>query len=776
MKPAETKARLARLRRRARLVLWTEALLRAALAPCGVMLAYLLLVLLGLGGLLTEAAALAALAAALLFAMRRFQGPSFARIDRRIEQVTGLDHRPINATEDRLIPSSELAAALWQAHQARAAAQIAGARTGVPQLRLAEHDPLALRAGLLLGLLVAAIIAGSALPERLADLVILPRWPAGQGAEIAAWLTPPAWSGEAPRLIGASHRITALRGSRFSMIATGAGRQPPAARFTAQKFTSQKLRFAKLGAGSFRTALKLSHNGEITAGSFWHRIARYRVVITKLTLPRVAFAALPMPDPDGKRVDIAYHASDSYGLAAIALHIIPAAAPKARPETAPIGSPARARTATATVRLDLLSSPYAGLPVTARLTARDIAGGTASSAPAMLTLPAPVLKNASARAIEALRQRLALDPASRAGTARGLSQLAAAPPGPLTAATDLRLVAFAEALARQGKLAAHPVTQLWNFVQQAEQGRAYSTAKALARAQAALSHALSKMLAKHQIDQNKLNQLLNNLNKALAAHMAALNTQDEHNQAQNAQPFDPQTINRLAQQIAQEERQGKQAAARRDMQKLQRMLKQLQSAKPMNAADKARGQAAAKAGSALSKLIQGEAHLLGKTASPSASLPGSGAPQAPSLSAAQQQLRQALQQLQHNLAAHQLPPLPGLGASGKAMGQAGAHLQQGDQPGAMPGERAAIAGLQQAAAALAKLGNGQQQGLSGLGQRGTGKTGQSGMDEHGSIDLKTGNKPSPAQKIEQDIMHRDANPALPAPAHHYYHRLLGHQY
>jgi hypothetical protein len=193
----------------------------------------------------------------------------------------------------------------------------------------------------------------------------------------------------------------------------------------------------------------------------------------------------------------------------------------------------------------------------------------------------------------------------------------------------------------------------------------------------------------------------------------------------------------------------------------------------MSASEEARAQAAAKAGSSLNKMVQGEAQLLGQTASAPHGTP----PQ--SLAAAQRRLHQALQRLRQGLASAKLPRLPGLGDSGKAMGQAGTSLRQGDQQGAMAGERAAIASLQQAASALAKLGQGQgkgqQEGRSGLGQHGSGKTGQSGMDEHGSIDLKAGNKATPARRIEQDIIHRDANPGLPAPAHHYYHRLLGHQ-
>lgn len=776
-------ARLARLRRRAILVLWAEALTELVLAPLGVVLAYLVMVLFGLGGIITEAAALAGLLLTLGYTVHRFRAPTANEADRRIERASGFAHRPINAFEDRVVPSrGPLAIGLWNAHQARLARQLAGARTGFPHWHLAERDPLGLRAALALGLIVAAIIAGPELPARMADFIILPRWQSAPGAELASWLTPPPWSGEAPRLIGASHDIAALPGSHLALIVTGAGRSAPSA-----AAEGHKVAWTALGGGSFRADLVLRHDGAITAGPFWDRLAAYRVSITPLIAPTIGFAGQPGPNQDGKRTDIPYQAKDRYGLTAIRLSIRPSAR-QAKPETVSIPLQAAApHRQSDRARLDLLASPYAGMAVGARLEAHDVAGLDAKSAEAAMILPAPKFTNASARAIEALRQQMALDPESHAQVAAALGDVAAAPPGPLTASTDLQLAAFASALGDDLPSAAHPITQLWTFVQMAEQGQAYRTAQALARARAALDHALSKMLATHHADAGKLDRLLHKFDQALAAHLAALRSQNpaQNSASPEAKPLDPAALHRLAETIARETRQGDQAAAQRDIQKLEQMLRQLQSAQPMSAAQQARAQAAAnaaaKAGASLSKLMQGEAQLLDQTATAQQGMNPS-----QSLAAGQNRLQQALQQLRQALAHAGLMHLPGLGESGKAMGKAAQHLQQGDQPGAMPSERAAIGALQQAAGALARMGQtspnqgspsgSTAEGAAGLGQLGQGNTGQSGADREGRINLKPGQRESPAQMIERELINRDANPALPSSAHDYYRRLLGHQY
>ncbi len=102
------------------------------------------------------------LAAALLPAVRGFRLPGRGAERRRIEQASGLAHRPLTALADRIGSGGEDAAslALWLAHRARMAAQLRQLRIGWPQAGLVRRDPLALRTALALALLLAAVDAG----------------------------------------------------------------------------------------------------------------------------------------------------------------------------------------------------------------------------------------------------------------------------------------------------------------------------------------------------------------------------------------------------------------------------------------------------------------------------------------------------------------------------------------------------------------------------------------------------------------------------------------
>ncbi|HQU01624.1 MAG TPA: hypothetical protein PLI12_04155, partial [Acetobacteraceae bacterium] len=85
---------------------------------------------------------------------------------------------------------------------------------------------------------------------------------------------------------------------------------------------------------------------------------------------------------------------------------------------------------------------------------------------------------------------------------------------------------------------------------------------------------------------------------------------------------------------------------------------------------------------ALDQLTQQQAQLLDKT--------GQAQGQTNGLTDQQNQLSQALQALREQAAQAGLPGLPGLAQGQRAMGEAGQHLQTGDQSGAMAAQRAAI--------------------------------------------------------------------------------------
>jgi uncharacterized protein (TIGR02302 family) len=149
---------------------------------------------------LTILAAFAMALAWFVWRTLRFVMPDRAAAFTRVEQATGVLHRPATALTDRLAsrPDDQIGQALWMAHRRRMLAALGKLRAGVPAPRLARRDPFAVRFLVILLFFVGFVVAG---PERLGRL-----YEAFQGGEstvaavarIDAWVTPPTYTGRPP--------------------------------------------------------------------------------------------------------------------------------------------------------------------------------------------------------------------------------------------------------------------------------------------------------------------------------------------------------------------------------------------------------------------------------------------------------------------------------------------------------------------------------------------------------------------------------------------------
>lgn len=137
-----------------------------ALAALGTFLVLALFDLLpSLPGLLHAAILIglgAAFMAGVAAAFGRTVVPDITSARRRIEQASGLEHRPLQALSDRPSGTPDTGStALWEAHRRRMAAAARHLRIGLPHAGFAARDPFGLRAALAILLLLAAIDAGS---------------------------------------------------------------------------------------------------------------------------------------------------------------------------------------------------------------------------------------------------------------------------------------------------------------------------------------------------------------------------------------------------------------------------------------------------------------------------------------------------------------------------------------------------------------------------------------------------------------------------------------
>src|SRR6195952_6142763 len=101
--------------------------------------------------------------------------------DRGLENRPGLVHRPLSVLTDKPAVGDNVGLALWQAHAARALAEIHRLRVGLPRPGLARLDPRALRFGLLLALVACFGIANMDAPARL-YAAVTPSLPAAPGS------------------------------------------------------------------------------------------------------------------------------------------------------------------------------------------------------------------------------------------------------------------------------------------------------------------------------------------------------------------------------------------------------------------------------------------------------------------------------------------------------------------------------------------------------------------------------------------------------------------
>jgi hypothetical protein len=734
----------------------------------------------------------AALVAVVIWGVRTVQRPSAAEVDRRIERDSGLARWNLAMIEDRLVaaPGSALPVGtvqLFAAHRGRLAREVAAARVGAPVLDLFVHDRFGLRAVLLLGLVVAAALAGPQAAPRLALGFAPPRL-LGPRPKVQLWLTPPGWTGQAPVVLGPVAQKQVLAGSSLSLIVTGVGHGDagPAVRFGG---VAQNL--AALGGGSFRARVPIERSGVLRVGSFWRHLLRLRVMVLAPSAPRVAFAGMPVQDRDGGE-KIAWRIDSPYGVKSLLLRLRPARRdnPLVRLPTQDVVLGARAA-GMGSERVRVAASRYAGLMVRAKLVATNQRLMVGRSPPLQFHLPAPMLRNATAMQIFLLRQQLALHPAADAAVAAGLARLAASPPGKVTAATDLAMQAAAAHFAHRA--VSHPFTLLWRLIERAEQGVGYRTAQRLAASRAALERALRRDIAHGAVDHAALQRLVRAVERASAAHLAAVGGAPAA-QSAAAQARVNRAVERQVQRIAREAQAGETARAAADLRQLDRMLRGLQQARPMRAAQAAQAQARARQAQAqarqLAQMMRAQSALLDQTiaaAHPAfsglqkrggqklgAEKPGGAGSQ--NLAGAQAGLQAQAQALAQQMTGASMAGGRILTAAA-AMAQAQARLQAGDPAGAAPAQRAAIAALQQAGQMMARAqaaSRAQQAGSTpGGATAGDGTRGPEGAVGGGVFDLKRAGQDDVARRIERSLIKRDARPGLPARAHDYYRRLLG---
>ena len=791
----------------ARLILLIERLAPLGLALFGIIGLFLLAAWLGLVRLLPAwlhliilLVALAAIVASCWRYLRRFRIPSQAEAIRRLERDSDLNHRPLTHLTDRAVdlgndPAQKL---LWAHYRARLLRSIGTLRLSAPQSDFTQRDPYALRALLLLLVLVSFLIAGNLGWQR-ALQAMTPNFAgyiASDTITIDAWITPPDYTSLPPISLSAGngsvdHRILVPTGSKLLVQAQGVGAQ---AKLLAN---GDSTAFEMLDPLTQRIETVLKSGDRIAIEATGHTFAEWQITVAPDLPPTAAFATDPTGTERGAlRVD--YKATDDYGVKDLRLYI------QRGKETieAPLSlSVTDNKTPSGSTYLDFTANPWAGLPVELRLVARDALGQVGASSPVSMTLPERRFYHPIARAlIEERKHLVAADLTNRDALTKIAQSLLTIDQQP--EAFDNNVAAFLGInLAWRQLTASEQMSEadrtdleqlLWDTALDIEDGGVSLALRELRR----LQHELQDALARHASPE-EIEQLMNKLQQAMNDYVSNLQQQLQRAISKGMQPgrvnpnslkLSQSQLNDMLNDARRMAEAGSADSAQQMLDHLQQLLEGLQAgvSPQMGQGQNDQNQQMM---NDLARIMQGQQKLLQDSFRMQRQQSGADSQQAdgqgadPSQDAgAQEDLRSALGKLMRDVgnAAGNLPG--GLGQAEQAMRRATQSLQQGDLAGASEAQNQALNNLQQGMQDLGKMLNGRTVRSNTPGKRD--QMNPFGQDDEGDANggLRTGKLHDEnaadgdpvhrSQQIFEELRRRRNDPDRPRPEKDYLDRLL----
>ena len=459
----------------------------------------------------------------------------------RLEQDSGTRHQPLRALDDTLPGAFADPATrrLWSLHRQRLVASLERLRLNPPRSDLPRRDPWALRAALVLVLVLAVVHGWGELVPRLASGFAF-----GGRTAVASlpptvdlWIAPPPYTRRAPMVSEQTRGVASLAIPSGSEARVQAHHLPEGA--TAELvFGDRTVPFTALGPGSGEAKLTLDTDALLSvADGAGREIARWQVDAIPDAVPIVSFVGEPRATHRSVlRIDL--EAQDDYGVAELALLLAPVGR-GAELERLPLLKPGNqpAKLATGTYQ-DLTAHPFAGLPVILQLEAVDAIGQRGQSGPLEIVLPAREFRHPLARAIIEERRKLAGSPETSGEVAQRLAALGdteAAQQLPVAVPLALRSAAARLAL-NEGDAGSRRsvVDLLWELALFIEDGSVSMAERKLRELQQELQQALEQ-----DAPQDELERLMEELQQAMDEFLEEL-TRQAMQQGQQMQPQDAQ--------------------------------------------------------------------------------------------------------------------------------------------------------------------------------------------------------------------------------------------
>ncbi len=478
---------------------------------------------------------------------------------RYLETVSGLTHQPLGAYEDVAAPGTG-DAALWRAHQRWVTERIRRLRVGFASPGLATRDPYALRAVVALLLVIAIAGTEGGRLNRVAA-ALLPGLGSAKAFSVEAWITPPAYTGQAPiYLEQQAHDRTAATAERKLVVPVNSvlslrvhGLKAAPSLEAGQGDRGRPEALKDMGDTNYTIDAPIAASTEFTLTQGGRMMRGWNIDVIADRKPSIELTK-PLAKTASGTLRFAYKVADDYGVtsaeARISLVLPPsmlpggpspdgnpataAAKPRVTPPEVTLPLPTlRPKNASGETYIDLTPHPWAGLPVIVTLVAKDDAGQEGVAKPVALILPARKFKKPLAAAIVEQRRALALDPSSTARVARVLDDFTVDADryiDDLSVYLALRAAYWRLADAQHDSDLTGIFDLLWSTALHIEDGDISLAENDVRRARDALTDALAKGASGDEV-----NRLMAELKEAFKLYMDALAARG---QTQGPNPMD----------------------------------------------------------------------------------------------------------------------------------------------------------------------------------------------------------------------------------------------
>ena len=561
-------------------------------------------------------------------AVLRFQTQDNHQVKRRLEESSGLRHRPLTALTDTLANAADpRSRRLWNAFLRRTEAMPTQLKVAPPRPILPQLDPFAIRSGLGLALIVALAVGWKDPGARLMA-AIKPSFDAAAGprtATVDMWVSPPTYTGKPPLLLARRPLLSAAPGvggsnagaDQQAMFAVEPTRAAEAALAAIPVPIGSKVlaavsggagipellvetggtapdihRFEAIGPESHRLEMALNAGVSLTIRQNGDTLSRWNLDVIPDLAPEISFSEPPSRSERSSLV-IHYEARDDYGVSSASAVIRRLASDGSISSSDPplilqMPLPGLGKTTvTGKSFNELAPHAFAGHLVRIVMQTIDEIGQIGKSEPVEMILPKRVFRHPVAHAVIEQRERLVAKPEKRRDIAGVIMTIAARPQHyahDLVVFLSLKSAVARLNLNEDGGLDGTVISLLWDTALRIEDGELSIAARQLRELERQLQDALAGDAPDEQIEQ-LMDQLKEGINKYLEAmakqqqNQVDQQQQGEGQQAETDDAMRRQDLEEMLDKMREMTQRGARDSAREMLSHLQEMIENLRIGK-----------------------------------------------------------------------------------------------------------------------------------------------------------------------------------------------------